>query len=131
MILLDTHVWIWWVADPERLSAPARAALDEAAARERLLVSSISVWETAMLVERGRLELRVDLTDWISRSEALPYLKFVPVDNRIALEAVQLPRYRGKDPADRLIVATALLVGASLVTKDRRMRAYRRVTTIW
>ena len=84
-----------------------------------------------MLVARNRLEFTMDVRDWVARSEALPFLHFVPVDNLIALRSVALPEPFNKDPADRLIVATALTMGASLATADRRMLKYRHVKTIW
>jgi PIN domain nuclease of toxin-antitoxin system len=84
-----------------------------------------------MLVARGRLELTMDLETWIARSEALPFLEFIPVDNQVALRAVQLEQFPHRDPADRLIVATALGFGATLVTADERLRRYRRLATLW
>jgi PIN domain nuclease of toxin-antitoxin system len=71
------------------------------------------------------------VADWVSRSEALPYVRFVPVDNALALRSVHLDRFSHPDPADRLILATATFLEAAVVTKDRRMRAYRGVRTIW
>ncbi len=131
MTLLDTHAWVWWVSDPERLSRRARSAIDKAIEVSDLCLSSISVWEVHMLVTRGRLVLTMDAGEWVSRSEALPYLRFVPVDNRIATRAVQLPPPLHDDPADRFIVATALTLGADLITRDRRLLHYRPVQTVW
>ena len=131
MIVLDTHAWIWWVSDPERLPARARAAIEHAVASASVYVSSISVWEVAMLVARKRLELTMPAVDWVARSEALPFLRFVPIDNALALSSVALEGFTYPDPADRLILATALWLEAPIVTKDRRMRAYARVKTIW
>ena len=65
MIVLDTHAWVWWVSDPERLSARAREAVDQAAKEGELYISSISVWEVALLAERGRLRLAMDVSEWI------------------------------------------------------------------
>jgi PIN domain nuclease of toxin-antitoxin system len=73
----------------------------------------------------------MDVGDWIAASEALPLLQFVPVDNRIALRSTALPGKLHKDPADRIIVATTLILGATLVTKDRRLRRYPHVDTLW
>lgn len=94
-------------------------------------VSSISVWKVAMLVMRDRLTLTMDTDVWISKVESLPFLTFVPVDNRIAMRAVQLEGFAHRDPADRMIVATAINMGATLVTADAELRRYRRVKTIW
>jgi PIN domain nuclease of toxin-antitoxin system len=96
-----------------------------------ICISSISCWEVALLVKKGRLELTMDPGDWIARSESLPYLCFVPVDNHIAQRSVALPAPLHQDPADRIIVATALSLGAELVTRDRRLHRYRHVPTVW
>jgi PIN domain nuclease of toxin-antitoxin system len=131
LIVLDTHAWVWWVASPEKLSPGAKGEIDQAVEREEVLVSSISSWEVALLVRKGRLELTMPVADWIARSEALPFLRFVPVDNRIALRSNDLPGELHEDPADRLIIATALTLGAPLVSKDTRIRDYPHVETIW
>lgn len=132
MILLDTHAWVWWLADPARLPAPALEAIQESvAAGGSAFVSTISTWEVAMLVARGRLELTMEVEDWIALAEAGPEIAFVPVDNRTALRAVQLEDFAHRDPADRLIVATALGLGATLATADARLRAYPPLDTIW
>ena len=131
MIVLDTHAWVWWVSDPERLSARAREAVDQAAKEGELYISSISVWEVALLAERGRLRLAMDVSEWIRYCEALPFLNFVPVNNRIALLSVRLPKPLHADPADRIIIATALILGATLVSKDERILAYPHVDSLW
>ncbi len=130
MIVLDTHAWVWWVAGDPQLSAAAAGEIDLAMGTGRLYVSSISAWEVALLVRRGRLELTMEVGDWIARSEALPFLGFVPVDNRIALRSVELAGLHD-DPADRIIVATALALGARLVTRDRRLHRFAGVETVW
>ena len=131
MIVLDTHTLIWWVNDPATLSKPAKKVIDAAVATNAVYVSSISSWEIAMLVERGRLRLALDVRDWICRCEALPFLSFVPVNNSIAVESVRLPDFPHADPADRIIAATALSLGAALVTKDKKLRSYPHMKTVW
>ena len=131
MIVMDTHAWVWWVSASRPLSEPATEAVERAMSEDRLYVSSMSAWEVAMLVKTGRLDLTMDVDDWIARSESLPFLHFVPVSNRIAIRSTQLPNYPHKDPADRIIVATTLSLGATLVTKDRKLREYPGVRTIW
>lgn len=132
MIVLDTHALVWWVSDPTRIPAKARRAADGARDKgEGIIVSSISIWEVAMLIAAGRLTLTVEAATWIASVEALPFLRFVPVDNRIAAMAVALSGFPHRDPADRMIVATALVLNATLVTADRRMRAYGPVVTLW
>lgn len=132
MILLDTHAWVWWVSDPGELSAPAREALDEAAGRGGpVYLSTISTWEVAMLVAKGRLELTLDVQDWIAHTEAVEFVESIPVTNHIALRSVMLPDGAPADPADRLIVATARYLGVPLVTRDRRLQDYPHVDTVW
>lgn len=131
MIVLDTHAWIWWVSNPEFLSEKAKQVIDEAVTNRNVLISTISTWEVAMLVSRGRLKLTMRPDDWVAASEALPFFDFVPVSNSIALKSVQLPGVLHNDPADRIIIATAISLGAVLVTKDEKIRNYEHVKTVW
>lgn len=131
MIVMDTHAWIWFVSNPELLSRSAREALDAARSEGGLAVSSISAWEVALLVKKGRLRLTMDVSDWIAKSEALSFLEFLPVNNTVAVNSVNLPEPLHEDPADRLIIATAISQGASLVTKDHKIQNYPHVETIW
>jgi PIN domain nuclease of toxin-antitoxin system len=131
MIVLDTHVWVWWVSNPEMLSDTARQVVDDGARRRELFISTISSWEVAMLVEKEGLSLALDVRDWISRSEALPFVTFVPLSTAIAVESVRLPGFPHADPADRIIVATALSLGARLVTKDEKLWRYGPARAIW
>ncbi len=131
MIVLDTHVWVWWMSEYEPLSAKARRVVETAAEEQAIYISSISAWEVAQLGARGRLHLTMDPRDWIAQAEALPFMNFVPVDNQIAIKSVQLPGTLHQDPADRIIIATALTLGAPLVTKDAKLARYPHVKTIW
>ena len=131
MIVLDTHAWVWWIGSPEQISERALKAIDEAMDRGEILVSSISCWEVALLLRKGRLELTMPVEDWVARSEALPFVQFIPFDNRIALLSNQLPGSLHEDPADRAIIATALTLGAPLVSKDAKIRDYPHVKTVW
>ena len=131
MIVLDTHAWIWWVSNPDFLSDKAKQIIDEAVTNRNVLISSISVWEVAILVSCGRLKLTMNPDDWVAASEALPFFDFVPVSNSIALKSVQLPGVLHNDPADRIIIATAISMGAVLVTKDEKIRNYSHVKTVW
>jgi PIN domain nuclease of toxin-antitoxin system len=131
LIVLDTHAWVWWVSSSRQLPAPVRARIDDSAATGQVYVSSISAWEVALLVRRGRLELTMAVEDWIARSEALPFLHFVPVDNRIALRSASQPDALPRDPADRMIVATALSLRAPVVTCDEKIRQWPQLATIW
>jgi len=131
LILLDTHAWIWFVSNPEKLSRPARKEIEKETGQGRLLVSAISVWETAMLVKSKRLDLSIPVEDWLARCRKLPFFAFVPIDPDIAFRSVYLPGRFHKDPADRLIAATALVKSIPLVTKDLRLRRYTHLSTIW
>ena len=130
MIVLDTHAWIWYVSNPEYLSQKAMEYVEQAKREKSIFISCISAWEVALLVKKGRLQLTMDVSDWISKVERLPFFQFVPVDNAIALKSVNLSGLH-PDPADRIIIATALQLGAPIVTKDERIHAYHRVQTIW
>lgn len=84
-----------------------------------------------MLVKKGRLELSMDVEEWVAKSESLPFLHFVPMDNRIAVLSNQLADGLHEDPADRIITATALVLGVTLITRDQRLRDYPHVETLW
>jgi PIN domain nuclease of toxin-antitoxin system len=131
MIVLDTHIWVWWVSNPENLSLSAKKIIDSTIENDGILISSISAWEVALLVAKERLKLTIGVSDWIAKSERLPFVKFIPIDNAIAVKSVYLPEPFHSDPADRIIVATATTVRASLVTKDERILNYPHVETIW
>ena len=127
MIVLDTHAWLWWVSDPDRLGRAARKQLE---ASDRIGVASVSCFEVAAAAAKGRISLDRGALDWLHQAIALPRLELLPLTPAIAVKATELGRFHG-DPADRLIVATALLESAPLVTRDRRIRKYQAVVTIW
>jgi PIN domain nuclease of toxin-antitoxin system len=132
LILLDTHCLFWWVNDDQgKLSADALAAIAAERPGGEILISSITAWEVAMLVARGRLGLSMDTAAWLATVQEIEEVKFIPVDNEIAVQAVTLPAEFHKDPADRLIVATARKFAAPLVTADEKIRGYPHVRTIW
>jgi PIN domain nuclease of toxin-antitoxin system len=128
VIILDTHIWIGYIDDPSLLPKPALDTIRSG--REPVGISSISVWEVFMLERRGRLRLRIPAGLWVEKCERLALFHFVPVDNTIARLAVELPEPIHADPADRIIIATALSLGATLVTKDRKILAYPHVKTL-
>lgn len=131
MILLDTHVWIWWISNPEKLPLKAVKAINLAREKNSVVISSISTWEIALLVEKGRLELSIDVRDWVRKIEGLPFVRFAAVDNTISLRSVFLPGVFHADPADRIITATAITMGIPLITKDEKILCYPHVHTIW
>lgn len=118
MILLDTHVLIWLASGSESLGTGARRLIDDAWSEESVAVSAISFWETAMLVEKGRIALHTPVDPW-RRSLIDSGLTELPLDGQIALSAAALTELR--DPADRFIVATAIQRDARLLTADRRI----------
>ncbi|MFS6819310.1 type II toxin-antitoxin system VapC family toxin [Synechococcus lacustris Tous-12m] len=119
MILLDTHVLIWWVnGDLSRLSKAALAAIEsnrKSNQKQQLLVSAISCWEVAMLLKRGRLSLSMDSEKWFNLISAIPAIKFLPLQPRVAINATQLPEPFHADPADRFLVAQARQLNLPLV----------------
>lgn len=131
MIVLDTHTLVWWVTGDPSLSKKAKAAIEREQAGGDIVVSSISAWEIAMLVERDKLVLSMDVSGWLSAVTQIEAVRFVPVDVEVATKSVELPGEFHKDPADRMIVATARKLAVPLVTKDDRIRAYAHVKTIW
>ena len=135
MILLDTHVLIWWVnGDLSRLSKAALAAIEsnrQSNQKQQLLVSAISYWEVAMLLERGRLSLSMDSEKWFNLISAIPAIKFLPLQPRVAINATQLPVPFHADPADRFLVAQARQLNLPLVSADARIRQYAHVQSIW
>ena len=119
LVLLDTHALIWLDQDTAALGNTARHRVDEALKVGELVVSAISFWETAMLVAKGRIEMTLPPAAW--RRELLSWgLGEIPVDGAIGIAAAHLRDFHG-DPADRLIVATAQIVAAELITADRQV----------
>jgi PIN domain nuclease of toxin-antitoxin system len=129
-VLFDTHVWIWWLTGQDELPALERVALDRQAAREPPLLSAISLWEAQMLVSKGRLALSVPFGRWLIEATHPDIVQIVPLTPEIILRLDTLPaRFHG-DPADRIIVASALSRGVPLHTHDKKIRAAR-VVPIW
>ena len=119
--LLDTHVLIWWLTDRSRLSPAQREAIGFASAELPLLVSDISLWEVAMLHGRGRIRLSLPLREWLEKAVAPPLVRRHGISPAIAAELAALPDSFHHDPADRILVATARVHGATLLTQDRRI----------
>ncbi len=126
MILLDTHVWIWWRSDPSRLSRRAKREIDRA---RRVGLSAISLWELAMLVRKQRLELDRGLLEWVESALEEPVIEVLPLTPAVAALGSELEIHG--DPGDRIITATALLAGAALVTKDEQLQSYAALKTVW
>jgi len=131
VIVLDTHALIWWVTGDSLLSKKAKTVINKEMVGGEIIISSITAWEVAMLVEREKIFLSMDVSRWLATVAEIDNVHFVPVDTEIALKSVDLPGTFHKDPADRMIVATARTLAAPLVTKDEKIRAYVHVKTIW
>lgn len=126
MIVLDTHIWVWWVHADLRLTAQQLVALQEHES-EGLGVSAISCWEVAKLVEYGRLALPCPVGDWINQALAYPGIRLLELTPEIAVESTQLPGAFHRDPADQIIVATARVYDCALLTADRKILTYPHV----
>jgi PIN domain nuclease of toxin-antitoxin system len=133
VILLDTHVLYWMANDSKRLSQRARETISEARQEEGrhsgLAVATITVWELAWLAQNGRITVFVSVESFVRELTARVILR--PVTPEIAALSVRLPARFPKDPADRLIAATAMVEGMTLVTADARIRRSKVVETVW
>ena len=133
MIVVDTHVLVWWAnSDLKKLSRVARSQLALAEKTDGgIIVSTISSWEIAILVSKGRLTLAMDVEDWLNHVAALPGVRFFPIDRQIAVQSVRLPQPFHQDPADRMIVSTARALNFPLITADQDILKYNHVKTLW
>lgn len=129
MILLDTHIWVWWVHQDERLSPRVKSFIERHEQAD-LGVSAISCWEVAKLVERGRLRLPLPTSDWLHAALGYPGVRLLELSPDIAAEACSLPGEFHADPADQIIVATARHHRVGLVTLDERIRRYSHVEVV-
>jgi PIN domain nuclease of toxin-antitoxin system len=126
-LLLDTHAWVWWILGSEKLGTQATAALE--ASRGACWLSPISVWEIGVLVEKGRLVPERPYRVWVEAGVRSSGVKTAPLSHEIAMRSheISLPH---RDPADRLIAATALEAGLTLVTADERLRCVEGLPTL-
>jgi len=130
VILVDTHVVVWLAFDQDQISRKARAAIDNARRNgDGLAISDITLLELATLASKGRIQLDISLESFLQEVEA----RFVvrPISGRACVLAIGLPAAYPKDPADRIIGATALVEGLSLLTADRKIRRSKALQTIW
>ncbi len=131
MILLDTHVLLWWVSGFQKLPSSVLKKIELHKKKQTLAVSAMTFWEVAMLSKKGRLNLRTELKQWISQVTALPFLQIISLDHPTLVQSVLLPEPLHADPADRILIATAQQQGAVLITKDQKILAYPHVKTFW
>ncbi len=130
-IVLDTHAWIWWVTEDRRLSRRGAQAIRHAREEGELSLSMISIWEVAKKVEKRQLVLDRPMRDWLEQATGRSGLVLAELTPAILVDSCDLPQPFHGDPADQLIVATARHERAALVTKDRNIRRYAHVQTIW
>ncbi|MCY3707198.1 MAG: type II toxin-antitoxin system VapC family toxin [Gammaproteobacteria bacterium] len=128
--LLDTHVLIWWLQDPALLSPAQKRVTDEAGKESPLRVSDISLWEIATLHSLGRIRLAIPVREWLEKAVTPPLVRRHGISPAIAAEVARLPDSFHRDPADRILVATARTLGATLLTHDRRIRESGLVETV-
>ena len=129
MIVLDTHIWVWWVHGDERLTDPQVAWLQQYES-QGLGVSAISCWEVAKLVEYNRLILPCPVDEWMDQALLYPGIRLLELTPQIAIDPTQLPVGFHRDPADQIIVATARIHNCQLLTADAKILGYRQVKTL-
>lgn len=129
MIILDTHIWVWWASGSPGLTAAQLRHIQNHTATG-LGVSAISCWEVAKLVERGRLVLNQPVLDWLRQALRQPGIRLIELTPEIAVESTQLPGGFHQDPADQIIVATARICASPLLTADGHILSYAHVTTL-
>jgi PIN domain nuclease of toxin-antitoxin system len=129
-VLLDTHVWLWWLLGSERLQPQERRSLDRLAASGSSHIAAMSLWEAQMLHAKGRLSLDRPFQTWLRQAVAPGVVQLLPIEVEVVIALDQLPENFHGDPADRLIVATGLAHGLLLATYDRAIRSSA-VIAIW
>ena len=131
MIVLDTHALVWWASEPARLSRRARQTLQTFARRQELAASAISVFEIVTAERRGRLAFTLPVEEWLDELRRLPEVTIHPVTDAVAQMAGRFDDSVPRDPADRLIAATAIALDAPLLTADSGLRQTPGLRTIW
>lgn len=131
MIVLDTCAWIWLAADPKKLSRAATEAIRRERPNAGLIVSMMSVWEVAKLVQKGKLAFSMPCREWISEAVRLDGVRLHPLTPEICVESTELPGTFHGDPADQIVAATARVLGCAVVTSDRRLLSYPHIPTLW
>ncbi len=119
--LLDTHILLWWFEKESKLSKEQRRVLEKASPQSPIFVSDITLWEVATLVDLGRIRLTLPLRQWLDQATASPIVERVSISPAITAETTLLPHHFHRDPADRILVATARILGATLLTTDERI----------
>ncbi len=128
MILLDTHIWIWWLDGSQELKPGQQTIINENK-EKGLGISVISCWELAKLVEYGRLELACSIDEWMDKALSHPEIQLLELTPEIAIESTRLPDNFHRDPADQIIVATSRIYNIPLLTSDKLILDYQHVIT--
>jgi PIN domain nuclease of toxin-antitoxin system len=123
-ILLDTHIWVWLISGNPTLSDKTLKIFDEAAAKGKLFVPEIAVWELATLVAKKRLTLSLPIKNWVQEAMQKPGIAMAPLSWEISIESTMLPAVLHADPADRIIIATARIHKYHLATRDDKIHKY-------
>jgi PIN domain nuclease of toxin-antitoxin system len=129
-LLLDTHVWINYLNASPLLQPDLVKRIETARSSDLVYVSVISIWEIAQLVRLNRLALNTNVTDWVENAMALPGVNLLPFTPQIAIDSVNLSGPMHKDPADRILVASARVERLTLVTRDRDILNYAKITNL-
>jgi len=130
MILLDTHVWWWALNEPKKLSNKAYKIIKENPPDKRA-IASISMWEFSMMVKTGKVEIKIPTDQWLDQAVNTTGIEVYDLNPRVAAESCNLPGEFHKDPADRIITATARVNDITLITKDKKIIDYPYVRTVW
>ncbi len=120
-LLLDTHIWVWAMNGDVKLLKSFQTAFEKASSMQGILISPMSIWEVGMLVEKKRIEIDMDVLDWIEQALDIPRLELSQITPRIAIYSTRLVGDVHGDPVDRLLIATAIEENAVLVTCDQKI----------
>jgi PIN domain nuclease of toxin-antitoxin system len=129
MYLLDTNIWLWMVENPSCIPSDIGVIINNGA-HYPLALSAISIWEVAKKVSLGKLGLSIPIQEWMNRAANEKFIRLLPLSIAVSLESTCLPGTFHKDPADQIIVATARVNNLTLLTADRKIRAYPHVKTV-
>ena len=130
MIVLDTQCWIWWVMGNNTRLSNRQVRTISNHESDQIGVSAISCWEVAKLVELRKIQLPLEITEWVRAALQYPAISLLELTPEIAIESTRLPGNFHRDPADQIIVATARVLGCPLLTTDERIRSYPHVVTV-
>ena len=129
--VLDTHTWIWWHMNPQKLSLKVKRIIGNTNKYDEILLSAISPWEFCKLIEKKKIGISCDPEDWINRALDMPKFRLVPLSPVLAYRSTALPQPFHNDPADQIIVATAREENAIILTTDERILKYKYVRSLW